>query len=134
MAHLYACDLLTTFLLRHRLSTITHADQIVVLNKGEVVERGTHEELLALDGYYTSMWQKQAQATRAANRASLKLLKEAAGHKQLEPQSGYTSMASSAILPPPPSNRRRQRTNQAYDDHLTDGESSGTLHSDTDHH
>lgn len=81
-----------------------------------------------------SMWQKQAQATRAANRANLKLFKDAAGHKQLEPQSGYTSMASSTILPPTPSNRGRQRTNQAYDDHLTDGESSGTLHSDTDHH
>ena len=116
------------------MSTITHADQIVVLNKGEVVERGTHEELLALDGYYTSMWEKQAQATRAANRASLKLLKEVAGHKQLEPQSGYTSMASSAILPAPGRPRGRGRTSDGYDDPLTDGESSGTLHSDNDQH
>lgn len=105
----------------------------MVLNQGEVVERGTHEELLALDGYYTSMWEKQAQATRAANRASLKLLDEVTGHKQLEPQSGYTSMASSAILGQPSPNRERQRGGHGYDDHLTDGESSGTLHSDSDH-
>ena len=107
-----------------------------------MVERGTHEELIAnRDGYYTAMWEKQAQATRAANRASLKLLKEASGHKQLELQSGYTSMASSAILSHPAPDRSPDRSpdrerhgaRRGYDDHLTDGESSGTLHSDTDH-
>ncbi|SPO02972.1 related to vacuolar membrane protein HMT1 (heavy metal tolerance protein) [Cephalotrichum gorgonifer] len=123
----------TVLIIAHRLSTITHADQIIVLNQGEVVERGTHEELLSLNGYYTSMWQKQAQATAAANRASYKLLKEAAGHRQLEPQSGYTSMASSAILPHPSPTQGSKPGSPIYDDHLTDGESSGTLQSDTDH-
>jgi hypothetical protein len=44
---------------RHRLSTVVDSDQIVVLHKGEILERGTHTELLALRGRYHAMWQKQ---------------------------------------------------------------------------
>ena len=44
----------------HRLSTVVHADRIIVLEKGHVTEEGTHDELLALKGRYASMWARQA--------------------------------------------------------------------------
>jgi len=43
----------------HRLSTIKDADQILVLNKGEIIERGNHDQLLALNGYYADMYRIQ---------------------------------------------------------------------------
>ena len=49
----------TTILISHRCSTVRHADQIVVLRGGRIVERGTHEELLELGGYYYDLYQKQ---------------------------------------------------------------------------
>jgi ATP-binding cassette subfamily B protein len=49
----------TTILISHRVSTVRHADQIAVLNQGRIVELGKHDELLALDGYYAGLYQKQ---------------------------------------------------------------------------
>jgi ATP-binding cassette subfamily B multidrug efflux pump len=49
----------TTIFISHRVSTVRHADQIAVLMDGRVVELGRHEELIAKNGYYTSLWQKQ---------------------------------------------------------------------------
>lgn len=49
----------TTMAIAHRLSTIKDADQILVLNKGEIIERGNHDQLLALNGYYADMYQIQ---------------------------------------------------------------------------
>jgi ATP-binding cassette subfamily B protein len=49
----------TTLIIAHRLSTIIHADQILVMEHGQIVERGTHAELLSADGRYAEMWQMQ---------------------------------------------------------------------------
>lgn len=51
----------TTFVIAHRLSTITSADQILVLEKGQIAERGTHQELLALGGRYRDLYNRQYQ-------------------------------------------------------------------------
>jgi ATP-binding cassette subfamily B protein len=56
----------TTLVIAHRLSTVIGADEIIVLKSGEIAERGTHAGLLAQNGLYASMWNRQREATEAA--------------------------------------------------------------------
>jgi ATP-binding cassette subfamily B protein len=58
----------TTLVIAHRLSTIVGADEIIVLDAGEIVERGTHHALLAQNGLYASMWNRQREAEEARER------------------------------------------------------------------
>jgi len=58
----------TSFMIAHRLSTVRHADQIVVLDQGRVVERGTHEELVARDGIYHGLYLAQTKERQRRGR------------------------------------------------------------------
>ncbi|EPI20231.1 hypothetical protein D352_02520 [Enterococcus faecium LA4B-2] len=49
----------TTIIAAHRLSSVMHAKEIIVVDQGKIIERGPHHELLALGGWYEQMWEKQ---------------------------------------------------------------------------
>lgn len=99
----------TLLIIAHRLSTVLHADQIIVLHNGTIAEKGTHESLLALGGRYASMWDRHCRAERAvyvarvATTKANKLLARANisptdhGHHADE-SDGYASIESSTIL------------------------------------
>ena len=55
----------TTLVIAHRLSTVVGADEIIVLDEGKLVERGTHAELLEKGGLYAGMWNRQREAEEA---------------------------------------------------------------------
>jgi len=56
----------TTLVIAHRLSTVVNADEIIVLDNGVIVERGRHDALLAQNGMYADLWQRQQAAARRA--------------------------------------------------------------------
>ena len=58
----------TTLVIAHRLSTVIDADEILVLDHGEIIERGRHAELLVKGGHYAAMWNKQKEAAAARER------------------------------------------------------------------
>src|SRR5256714_645613 len=61
----------TTLVIAHRLSTIIVADEIIVLDEGTIIERGTHAQLLANGGLYASMWNRQREAAAAREKLAL---------------------------------------------------------------
>jgi ATP-binding cassette, subfamily B, heavy metal transporter len=61
----------TTLVIAHRLSTIVGADEIIVLDAGQIAERGTHQQLLVKNGLYASMWNRQREAEEAREKLAL---------------------------------------------------------------
>ncbi|MGE5677481.1 MAG: ABC transporter ATP-binding protein, partial [Pseudomonadota bacterium] len=57
----------TSFIIAHRLSTIRDADKILVMNNGDIVEQGSHEELLAAGGFYSALYKSQFEVNNEGN-------------------------------------------------------------------
>jgi ATP-binding cassette, subfamily B, heavy metal transporter len=83
----------TTLVIAHRLSTIVGADEILVLDKGMIVERGTHHQLLAHGGLYASMWNRQREAQMARE-----ILEEVGEEKPLAPNRSPPEVKSDELV------------------------------------
>lgn len=75
----------TSFVIAHRLSTIRNADQVLVLVKGEIVERGTHDELLALGGFYYQLYMSQFKRQEQVQAATAPLQPNGSGPLAAQP-------------------------------------------------
>jgi len=84
----------TTLVIAHRLSTIVGADEILVLDKGVIVERGRHNQLLAQGGLYASMWNRQREAEMARE-----ILHEAGEDEPLAPNRNPPEAESDDLVP-----------------------------------
>ncbi|XHC43637.1 ABC transporter ATP-binding protein/permease [Ahrensia marina] len=83
----------TTLLIAHRLSTVIDADEIIVLKAGEIAERGTHDELLAMNGLYTTMWNRQREASEAEKKLAETRAQDVEGVIDRGPRAGEPSLA-----------------------------------------
>ena len=91
----------TTLVIAHRLSTIVGADEIIVLDQGEIVERGNHYALLAKNGLYASMWNRQREAEEAREKLARAAEDDGAPNRNPPPvQDTITAAASVPIEAP----------------------------------
>ncbi|HJS62704.1 MAG TPA: ABC transporter ATP-binding protein/permease [Pseudolabrys sp.] len=90
----------TTLVIAHRLSTIVGADEIIVLDGGEIVERGTHHALLAKNGLYASMWNRQREAEEAREKLALAGEDQGAPNRNPPPVEDAISETSAPIEAP----------------------------------
>ena len=86
----------TTLVIAHRLSTIVGADEIIVLSQGEIVERGGHHALLAKDGLYASMWNRQREAEEAREKLARVAEDEGAPNRNPPPAQDTITAAGAA--------------------------------------
>ena len=92
----------TTLVIAHRLSTIVGADEIIVLEQGNIVERGTHSQLLASKGLYESMWNRQREAEEAREKLARAGEDEAAPNRNPPPvEDAITAAATTVPLEAP---------------------------------
>jgi ABC-type transport system involved in Fe-S cluster assembly fused permease/ATPase subunit len=91
----------TTLVIAHRLSTIVGADEIIVLDQGEIVERGTHFALLDANGLYASMWNRQREAEEAREKLALAGEAEVAPNRNPPPVEDINTEAASVPFEAP---------------------------------